>query len=106
MKRIFLPTLLFFILISCIGETSCGQVKKTAKDSIPQEKKYVFVIEPQGQHIIDSILVQAYLSAGYELPTRNGDALKNGLGMVINYFRQAVHYQDSVYNAQFIKPKK
>lgn len=101
MKHLSLPTLVFFFLI---GGNVYGQKKPVVKDSIPQEKKYVFVIEPAGFHVMDSILATSYGTTGYELPTKSSDAIKSGLAMIINYFRSTAKYQDSVYNSQ-LKPK-
>lgn len=104
MKRIFLPTLLFFIFISCIGEISYGQVKKTAKDTIP-EKKFVFVFDPPTYNYIDSVLTLSLAVTGYELPMKTGDGLRAGLKNIIDYLKRTSNYQDSVYNSQY-KSKK
>lgn len=102
MKLIFLSTLVFFFLI---GGNVYGQKKPVVKDSIPQEKKYVFVEDVGTNHYIDSVLVLALRVIGYELPTKDTDGLRNGMSAIINFRRQTAHYQDSVYNSQ-LKPKK
>lgn len=94
---------LVLVIMLCSCSPSYGQSKK---DSIPPKKQYVFVIDPQGYHTLDSILFLSCRVAGYELPTKESDGLKSGLGMIINFLRQTVAYQDSVYNSVLQKPKK
>lgn len=90
------------VIMLCSGGSAHGQSKK---DSVPPPKKYAFIIDPQSYHTMDSILFLSYRVAGYELSTKESDGLKSGLGMIINFLRQTVTYQDSVYNAN-LKPIK
>ncbi len=90
----------------CSGKAN-AQTRKPTKDSIPpQQNKYAFVIDKPSYRFVDSVLFMAIQTAGYELSMKNGNELRAGLSGILNYFRQSVYAQDSIYNAELKKPKK
>lgn len=96
-----LLVLLFVLIISKCGHSEAAAQSKqvSISDSIPP---YRFSIPPEDFRIIDSILLVAIKTTGYQLSAPDADNMRNALGGVRNYFLFQKAKQDTVVN----KPKK
>lgn len=97
-----LAFLLVIWTVGCNGNEAYGQ--RPVKDSVPQPKRYVFVMDSAGYKFMDSVLRVSLRTTGYELSKQNADGLGNGLAAIINFFASEKYRQDTtVYKPS---PKK
>lgn len=107
-RTLLFYALCFLIFIICFkgsAQKKTSLITTSTKDTIP-ERNYSVVLTPQDFKVVDSILVLSLQTTGYEMTTKNTDALRNGLSKVINYFRFQIGYQDSLFNVRYLKQKK